>query len=76
MSVRVNMHKAKSDLSRLVNQALAGEDVIITRDGKPVARLVPVRQERLPGSARGIVKYTDDFALPLPEDILATFESV
>ena len=41
MSVIVNMHKAKSDLSRLVVQALAGEEVIITRHGRAVARLVP-----------------------------------
>ena len=48
MSEVVNMHKAKSDLSRLVARALAGEEVIITRDGKPVVRLTPIRGERIP----------------------------
>lgn len=74
MPVIVNMHKAKSDLSRLVVQSLAGEEVIITRDGKPVVRLVPVRQHRVPGLARGKLQISDDFDAPLPDDVLAAFE--
>jgi prevent-host-death family protein len=74
MTTLVNMHKAKSDLSRLVAQALAGEEVIITRDGQPVARLVPIRRERVPGLARGQVQIGADFDEPLPEDVLRTFE--
>ncbi len=42
MDVRVNMHQAKSSLSRLVERALAGEDVVIARNGEPLVRLVPV----------------------------------
>lgn len=74
MPVLVNMHKAKSDLSRLVVQALAGEDVILTRSGKPVVRLVPVRAERTPGLARGKIRIAPDFDDPLPEGILKAFE--
>lgn len=76
MSLTVNMHKAKSDLSHLVRRALAGEDVIITKAGKPVARLVPIRAERIPGTARGLVQISDDFFEPLPEDVVSAFESV
>ncbi|TAK28765.1 MAG: type II toxin-antitoxin system prevent-host-death family antitoxin [Chloroflexota bacterium] len=74
MATRVNMHKAKSDLSQLVAQALKGEDVIITRAGKPVARLVPIYDERVPGLARGRVHLGADLEEPLPADILDSFE--
>lgn len=70
----VNMHEAKTDLSRLVAQALAGEDVIIARAGTPAVRLTPVRQKRVPGSARGIVQIAPNFDDPLPEEILSAFE--
>ncbi len=72
---RVNMHKAKSDLSHLVARAQQGEEVIIMRAGKPVARLVPIREERRPGLARGRVRLGADFESPLPEDVLDTFEA-
>lgn len=74
MEYVVNMHKAKSDLSRLVGRALAGEDVIITRSGKPVARLVPIRSERVPGLARGEMTISSDFDAALPENLLDSFE--
>lgn len=74
MRIEVAMHKAKSDLSRLVVRALAGEDVIITRAGKPVARLVPVRPQRVPGLARDRISIPPDFDAPLPEDVLRAFE--
>ena len=74
MQVLVNMHEAKSNLSRLVVRALAGEDVIIMRDGQPVARLVPIRRERVPGLGRGKVRVGASFDEPLPEDTLRTFE--
>ena len=69
----VNMHKAKTELSRLVARALAGEDVVITRDGEAVVRLVPIRKERAPGSARGLVQFAPDSEAPLPEEVLAAF---
>ncbi len=74
MAMRVNMHEAKSDLSRLVAQARQGEEVIIMRAGKPVARLVPIPEERSPGLARGRLRIGPDFDAALPEDVLDTFE--
>ena len=74
MAVIVNMHQAKTELSRLVAEALAGEEVIIARSGKPAVRLVPIRRERVPGLARDVVWVADDFDAPLPDDLLAGFE--
>jgi prevent-host-death family protein len=70
----VNMHEAKTELSRLVGQALAGEEVIIARAGKPAVRLTPLRQVRRPGSAKGTVHIAPNFDDPLPEDITSAFE--
>ncbi|MEY2442332.1 MAG: hypothetical protein QOJ46_1758 [bacterium] len=71
------MHEAKTKLSQLVERAQAGEDVVITRNGKPVARLVPVEQPEatfasLRGKWRGQVYMADDFD-ELPEDIAEAF---
>jgi len=74
MPTRVNMHEAKSDLSRLVAQAQRGQEVIIMRAGKPVARLVAIHQERTPGLATGQVQIRADFDAPLPDDVLDAFE--
>jgi len=66
----VNMHQAKSQLSKLVEQASQGEDVVIARDGKPVARLVPILpigDKRPIGLSDGLVKLRDNFNDPLPE---------
>ena len=60
----VNMHKAKTTLSRLVERALAGEEVIIARDGTPLVRLVPVPQKpekRVPGRSKGRIRVSPDF---------------
>lgn len=53
----VNMHEAKTNLSRLVERALAGEEVVIARAGKPVARLVAIekKQPRVPGGWKGMI---------------------
>ncbi|MBI2886977.1 MAG: type II toxin-antitoxin system Phd/YefM family antitoxin [Chloroflexi bacterium] len=72
--VTVNMHKAKTELSKLVARALAGEEIVLTRNGKPVVRLVPILQKRVPGSARGLIWVGPDFDDPLPEEILRDFE--
>jgi prevent-host-death family protein len=74
---RVGMHEAKTHLSRLVERVEAGEDVVIQRNGKPVARLVPVTEEprslaSVRGLWRGRVQFADDFD-ELPEDIAAAF---
>jgi len=60
----VNMHEAKTHLSRLVEQVAAGQDVIIARAGRPIARLVPYverRDRRQPGRLRGRVRMAEDF---------------
>jgi prevent-host-death family protein len=73
MSKTVNMHEAKSTLSQLVSDVEAGEEVILARDGKPVARLVPIhagRRRRL-GRWKGKVRMSADFDAPLEADALA-----
>lgn len=66
----VNVHDAKTQLSRLLEAVEAGEDVVIARAGKPVARLVPVRPDaRRPGRLAGQVCLGDDFDAPLPPEI-------
>jgi prevent-host-death family protein len=73
----VNMHEAKSGLSRLVERAEAGEEIIIARAGRPAARLVPLekapRRRRL-GVLDGRFKIPDDFNDPLPDEVLDAFE--
>lgn len=66
----VNMHEAKTHLSRLIERVAAGDEVIIGRAGRPVARLVPyvaVRQRRVPGGLRGKIWMADDFDATDPE---------
>jgi len=66
----VNMHEAKTHLSRLLEQALDGEEIIIARAGTPVARLVPYRAEgvvRQPGRLSGQIRMADNFDEPLDE---------
>ena len=70
------MHEAKTKLSQLVERAEAGEDIVIARNGKPVARLVPVAETAslaaVRGAWRGRVTIADDFD-ELPEDIADAF---
>ena len=64
MAEIVNMHQAKSSLSRLVERALAGEDVVIARNGQPLVRLVPIpkqREPRVPGRSKGRIWIAPDF---------------
>jgi len=72
MTETVNMHQAKSSLSRLVERALAGEDVIITRNGKPLVRLVPVpvpqTRKRGPDLEFTDEEITELFEAPLVSD--------
>jgi prevent-host-death family protein len=75
--VEVNVHEAKTHLSRLLSRIAAGEEVVIARAGKPVARLVPFRKpkgKRPLGIDRGRYKVPEDFDAPLPDDLLAAFE--
>jgi prevent-host-death family protein len=72
----VNIHQAKTTLSQLLESVQAGEEVIISKAGKPLARLIPYHLEkkpRTPGYWKGRVKMADDFEDPLPPAILAGF---
>ena len=76
MSVQVNIYEAKSKFSKLINQAIAGEEIIIAKSGIPVAKLVPIENpalERKPGSAKGKIIIHEDFDAPLPEEWLKEF---
>src|SRR5437763_1515394 len=73
MSV-VTVHQAKTNLSRLIKKACEGEEVIIARGSKPVARLVPIGEikgKRQPGSWKGKLRVGPDFFEPLPEPELS-----
>jgi prevent-host-death family protein len=74
--VRVGMHEAKTQLSRLVDLAEGGEEVIIQRSGRPVARLVPVQRRRPVaeafGAMNGEIELADDFD-ELPEELAEHF---
>ena len=77
MSVQVNIYEAKTHLSKLLVRVREGEEIVIAKAGKPIARLVPVVERparRLPGSAKGKVSIAPDFDAPLPESILEVFE--
>jgi prevent-host-death family protein len=75
----VNIHAAKTQLSRLVDEAAAGEEIIIARAGKPIARLVPLAtpptlQKRVIGRLAGQLTVPADFDIPLPDEVLDAFE--
>jgi len=74
----VNVHAAKTQLSRLVDDAAKGEEIIIAKAGKPVARLMPLaepRPKRRLGVLAGKLRVSDDFDDPLPDEMLDEFES-
>lgn len=73
----VSIYEAKTRLSHLVDRALRGDQIVITRHGRPVARLVPAAAPRRPrrlGALRGKIRVAGDFDAPLPNDLLALFE--
>ena len=73
----VNTHEAKTHLSQLLARVANGEEIIIAKAGKAIARLVPVNQQtkkRIAGMDRGKVKIADDFDAPLPNDLQSFFE--
>ncbi|MDJ0731477.1 MAG: type II toxin-antitoxin system Phd/YefM family antitoxin [Crocosphaera sp.] len=74
----VNIHQAKTNLSRLLSRVELGEEIVISNRGVPVAKLVPFRtssnRRSSLGQDQGMFTVPDDFNDPLPEDILATFE--
>jgi len=73
---QVNLHEAKTHLSRLVERAANGEEIVIARSGKPVAKLVAFDRDLTPrsfDSMRGLIHVPDDFDAPLPPEVLAGF---
>jgi prevent-host-death family protein len=73
----VNIHEAKTHLSRLLSEVVAGEEIVIAKAGKPIARIVAVTGEgpaRVLGIDRGRVVISEDFDAPLPDAMLAGFE--
>ena len=73
----VNLYQAKTTLSRLVERAAAGEEIIIAKAGRPMAKLVPAAKRvrrRKPGGWKGRVKIRKDFDAPLPPALRAAFE--
>ena len=73
----VNIYEAKTKLSKLVDLASSGTDVVIARAGKPVARLTSLKKEKrplVPGLLEGQGWIADDFNAPLPDDLQAAFE--
>ena len=77
MSAKVNVHDAKTNFSKLLARVERGEEIIICKSGRPVARLDPFNErptKRVPGSASGRVIIGEDFDAPLPEPILKSFE--
>lgn len=74
---QVNIHQAKTQFSKLIVSVENGEEIIIARHGKPVAKLVPISKDvspRRPGSAKGKFKVPPEFFEPLPPDVLKAFE--
>lgn len=70
----VNIHDAKTHFSRLIERILLGEEIVIAKAGRPVAKLVPITPEasdRRPGSAKGTFVVPPDFDAPLPGDVIA-----
>jgi prevent-host-death family protein len=74
---QVNIHQAKTQFSRLVERVAAGEEIVIAKAGKPIARLVPYAPKgaiRRPGAMRGKIRIKKNFDEPLPKEILASFD--
>jgi prevent-host-death family protein len=75
--VNVNVYAAKTNLSQLLDRAAAGEEIVITRNGRPVAKLVAATTPRKPrklGVLKGRLRIRKDFDAPLPDELLDAFE--
>ena len=78
MGAVYNIYEAKTHLSKLVERAASGEEIVIAKAGKPMARLTSLQPEkktlREPGILKGKIRVADDFDNPLPDEILKAFE--
>jgi prevent-host-death family protein len=73
----VNVHEAKTHFSKLLRRVARGDEIVIARAGKPVARLLPIARGRpapILGADRGKFTVPEDFDAPLPEDVVVAFE--
>ena len=78
MSKPINIHEAKTHFSRLVERAAKGEEIVIARAGRPLARLMPLAsptRPRRPGLLKGRIRISKNFDAPLPRNIARAFES-
>lgn len=76
MTNPINLYDAKTQLSQLVERAAAGEEIIIAKAGRPMARLVPMKAAaavRMPGQLKGKVSISPDFDAALPTDLATAF---
>ena len=74
----LNLYEAKTALSRLVDRAAAGEEIVIAKAGRPLAKLVALdrpQKRRTPGGWQGKARVADDFDAPLPDEVLDAFEA-
>ena len=72
-----NLYEAKTALSKLVDRAAAGEEIVIAKAGTPLAMLVPLRKpakQRQPGKWKGRIQIAEDFDEPLPQELQAAFQ--
>ncbi|WP_394838579.1 type II toxin-antitoxin system prevent-host-death family antitoxin [Pendulispora rubella] len=75
--MNINVYAAKTQLSSLLDKAAEGEEIVITRNGRPVAKLVPANaptKRRVLGRLKGRIRIRKDFDAPLPDDVLDAFE--
>jgi prevent-host-death family protein len=73
----INVHEAKTHLSRLLLRVAGGEEIVIARAGKPVAKLVPIdpKPQRVIGQDDGLFEVPEDFDAPLPDQVLTLFQT-
>ncbi len=76
MTEKVNIHEAKTHLSKYLAMVQEGREIVIAKSGKPIAKLIPIAEKspRVPGSAKGRITVSADFNEPLPEHIQREFE--
>ncbi len=73
---KVNIHEAKTNFSKLLNYAMEGEEIIIAKAGKPVAKLLPIGEKkikRIPGLFKDYIEFYEDLEKPLPEKTIKEF---
>ena len=73
----INIHQAKTHLSKLLEEVSKGLEIVIAKSGKPIAKLtglIPVKPVRKPGFLKGKIRIAENFDAPLPKDVQYTFE--